>query len=152
VRHLKVRDIMSTELITLDEDEDLDLADEMMRLGRVRHLPVVQGGRLVGLVSEKDLLRVQVSSLADLSAAESHDINRRIPVRDVMTHEVHAVDPEMPVLEAARLMLHTKLGCLPVVEHGLLIGIVTEGDFVQLVVDALASNAAEEATHDDDRR
>lgn len=131
---------MSTELITLEEEEDIDLADEMMRLGRVRHLPVVQGSRLVGLITQRDLLRIQVSSLADLSPDESHDINRRIQARDIMNHQVRTVEPDTSVLEAAKLMRHNQYGCLPVVHKDALLGIVTEADFVQLIIDALESN------------
>ena len=142
MHRLKVRDLMSTELITLDEDEDLDLADEIMRLGRIRHLPVVRGSELVGLVTHRDLLRAQVSVFADLSPDETHELNRRIRVREIMNRQVRTIDPDATALEAARLMRTNHFGCLPVVEKGRLVGILTEADFVQLVIDALVNEEA----------
>ena len=69
-----VGDLMSSELVTLAEHESLDLADEIMKLARIRHLPVVNNNRLVGLVTHRDLLRAQVSSLTELSDEEREEL------------------------------------------------------------------------------
>lgn len=128
-----VRDLMTTDVVTLDADESLLLADDVMRLGRIRHLPVVEGRRLVGLVTHRDLLRASVSSLAGLSRSEEASIKRAIPVREVMQMEVTTIAADKPALDAARLLLERKLGCLPVIgEDGSLVGILTEADFVTL--------------------
>jgi len=128
-----VRDLMSRDVVTLDANESLLLADDVMRLGRIRHLPVVEDGRLVGLVTHRDLLRASVSSLAGLSRSEEATIKRAIPVREVMSRDPLTIAPDRPALEACRILLDRKLGCLPVVDAGgRLVGIVTEADFVSL--------------------
>lgn len=130
---LLVRDLMTADVVTLDLDENLLLADDVMRLGRIRHLPVVSEHRLVGLVSHRDMLRASVSSLAGLSHSEDASIKQAIPVREVMRHEVVTIGPDRPALEACELLLARKLGCLPVVdEESRLVGIITEADFVEL--------------------
>jgi CBS domain-containing membrane protein len=138
MHRLQVADIMSTELVTLEEDETLQLAETVMRHGRIRHLPVISEGRLVGLVTHRDLLRTQVSSLADLSPEERADIKLSIQVREIMSTEVKTVPPDMPVLEAAKIIKSNKYGCLPVTEKGRLVGIITEADFIDLVIRALS--------------
>ncbi|WP_373047714.1 CBS domain-containing protein [Vulgatibacter sp.] len=129
----RVRDLMTRDVVTLDVDESLLLADDVMRLGRIRHLPVVRGGTLVGLVSHRDMLRASVSSLAGLSRSEEASIKRAIPVRECMAREVVTVGPDETALGACKLILDRKLGCLPVVDdQRRLVGILTEADFVQL--------------------
>jgi CBS domain-containing protein len=131
-----VRELMTRDVVTLDVDESLLLADDVMRLGRIRHLPVVDssaGDVLVGLVSHRDMLRASVSSIAGLSRIEEASIKRAIPVRQVMALEVITVGPDESALAACSLILERKLGCLPVVdEHRRLVGIITEADFVEL--------------------
>lgn len=142
---LKAKDLMATELITLDKSETLDLADEIMRLARVRHLPVLDEGRLAGLVTHRDILRAQVSALAGLSRDQSRELEAKVPVTEIMTSGVRSVAPDTPAVEVARLMRDHKFGCVPVVEGDRLVGIVTEADFLDLVVRAL-DDAAPKAT------
>ncbi len=137
MNRLMVKDIMSTDLVTLEEDEDLDLADSAMKYGRIRHLPVVRGKRLVGLITHRDLLRAQVSSLADLSPEENSEVNVGIKAHDVMQENVTAIGPATPILEAARIIKNNKYGCLPVVDDKNLVGIVTEADFISLIIRVL---------------
>lgn len=134
---LKVRDIMSTDLVTLKEDDDLGLAENVMRFGRIRHLPVVTSGKLVGLVTHRDILRAQISSLADLPLAERNEIKLSIPAREIMKKDVETISPDETVLGAAKILKENKYGCLPVVNSNKLIGIITEADFIDLVIRAL---------------
>ncbi|AKU93304.1 CBS domain-containing protein [Vulgatibacter incomptus] len=130
---MKVRDLMTRDVVTLEAGENLLLADDVMRLGRIRHLPVVENGRLVGLISHRDILQASVSSLAGLSRAEDASIKKSIPAREVMKREVTTIGPDEPALVACSIVLDRKLGCLPVVDaEGALVGIVTEADFVEL--------------------
>ena len=134
---MKVRDLMTTRVETLEPDDDLDLANALMRLERSRHLPVLANGDLIGLVSDRDILRAQVSSLARMSEEELRCSNMRIKVSEVMTHDVETIGPDVPAREAARRMRLRKIGCLPVVENGCLVGIVTVSDFLDAAIEAL---------------
>ncbi len=122
----KVADLMTRELVTLEETDDLGLAEALVDLVRVRHLPVVHGGRLVGLVTHRDLLR-----------ALAEGKNRRVTAADVMRREVRTVTPHTPLREAGEAMLDYKIGCLPVVEDGKLVGIVTEADLVKFALEVI---------------
>jgi CBS domain-containing membrane protein len=146
MRELEVRDIMSTELVTLEETEDLSLADTIMALARIRHLPVVRDGALVGLVTHRDLLRAQATRLQAWSDAVEPGLESPVPVADIMVREVRTVTPQTAVLDAARTIEADKLGCLPVVEGNELVGIVTEADFVSLVIEALEESRAQQDT------
>lgn len=140
MRMITVSDMMSTMLITLSPNDDLSLAEDIMRLGRIRHVPVVEAdGALAGLVTHRDLLAAAVTKLAGLSHDEDKLFKRSILAHEVMTRAVRSVSPDTTALEAAVIMRENQFGCLPVVEGGALVGIVTEADFIDLVIDALKS-------------
>ena len=128
-----VGDLMTRDVVTLRRDESLDIADNIMTLGRIRHMPVVDAeGRVVGVVSQRDLYRSALVNSLGVSAAEGRAAMKTVRVDDVMSAPVRSVESDTPLAEAAREMLHHKLGCLPVVEAERLVGILTEADFVQL--------------------
>ncbi len=134
-RHMKVRELMSRELVTLTEDETLAHAERCMARGRIRHLPVVRGRVLVGLVTHRDLLAASFSVFADVDSGEQRRVFATIPVNELMHHNVVTVGPDLPVAEAARILMRNKYGCLPVVEEGgVLVGMLTEADFLRLTV------------------
>ena len=136
---MKVSDIMSTDVITLIEDETLAHAKSCMDRGRIRHLPVVRGRRLVGLVTHRDLLAASFSIFAEVEPAEQRRVFVTIPVAEAMHRDVVTVRPDDSVAEVASILLDNKYGCLPVVdEAGDLVGIVTEADFLRLTVRLLA--------------
>lgn len=125
VRSISVGDFMSRDLVTLQESDDLALADKMLRLGGIRHLPVVRGGKLVGILTHRDLLSSAVTRPATSTLA-----------RDAMTPDPLTVAPSTSLVHAARVMLTNKFGCLPVCEpDGTLVGIITESDFVRFAAD-----------------
>jgi CBS domain-containing membrane protein len=131
---LTVADIMTREVITLAEDDTLSDARACMEQGRVRHLPVVREGKLVGLVTHRDLLAASFSVFAQVSPREEHRLFARIPVRELM-HDAVSATPGTRVREAAGVLLANQFGCLPVVDEvGRLVGIVTEADFLRLAV------------------
>jgi CBS domain-containing membrane protein len=116
---LAVRDVMTREVLTVAPEEAADLGAQIMSLGRIRHLPVVEAdGRLVGMLSQRDVLRVEAGRTAG----------------DVMTRDVRTVAPDTSLLEAAETMQRFKIGSLPVMEDGRLVGILTEADFVDLAI------------------
>jgi CBS domain-containing protein len=123
-----VRDLMQTDVVTLNADDHLDLADDIMSLGRIRHLPVLAEGKLVGLLSQRDLYRAAISSLLQLNRATQQEWLAKVPVRAVMTTNVVTVAPGEPSRKAVGLMLERKIGCLPVVDQGELVGLLGESD------------------------
>jgi CBS domain-containing protein len=117
---------MSTDLFTVTEDEVIDLVASLMDWKYIHHVPVEDGeNRLVGLVTHRKLLRY----LAQNQGQE----RRPVPVREVMVSKnLITVAPDTPSLEAIRLMKGHRIACLPVVEDGLLVGIITERDFLKM--------------------
>jgi CBS domain-containing protein len=125
---MRVRDLMQRDVVTLRAGDSLDLADDIMRLGRIRHLPVVSGERLVGILSQRDLFRAAVSSLLQLKRAAEREWLAAVPVESVMTSPVTTAHPDDSVRQAVGVMLERKIGCLPVVEDGRLVGLLAESD------------------------
>ncbi len=134
---------MTREPVTISPDASLDEALELMRQKRVRRLPVLdEEGRLVGIVSEMDLLYASPSPVTTLSVFEMHYLLGRIRVGDVMTKEVITVTEQTPLEEAARIMADNKIGGLPVVDGGQLIGIITETDLFKIFLELLGAREA----------
>ncbi len=123
---LSVRDVMSTELVTVGLAEPARRAWETMRDRRIRHLPVMEKGRLVGILSDRDLRPVLLSpGLAGATVGE------------LMTERPTTIRPESTVEDAASLLVVKKIGCLPVVEGDRLVGIITETDLLAVLVELL---------------
>ena len=132
---MTVRDLMSTDLVTLTEDETLADAQRCMARGRIRHLPVLRGRTLVGLLTHRDLLSASFSIFAEVDANEQRRIFGNVPVVEAMHRDVVTVPSTMAVSKAAHILLDNKYGCLPVIEEsGEMVGIVTEADFLRLTV------------------
>jgi CBS domain-containing protein len=130
-----VGEIMQTEVAALSPGERLDLADDAMRLGRVRHIPVVEAGRIVGTVSSHDVLAASLAGVLDHAESDRRALLRRVEVEAVMSHEIVAIDPETTLREAAELLVTHKIGCLPVVRPDrTLLGLVTETDLLRAVL------------------
>jgi CBS domain-containing protein len=135
MKELKVRDLMTADPTTLKRNDTLTLADDIMRLGRIRHLPVVDDdGQLVGIVSQRDLFRDALAQALGYGRHAHREILDTLSVKKVMTSDLLLTTrPDTSLVEAAIVMRERKIGCLPVVENGRLIGILTEGDFVALI-------------------
>jgi CBS domain-containing membrane protein len=140
VQDVKVADLMTRKVITLHREQSLTLADELMRLDRIRHLPVVDdAGALVGLVTHRDLLAAHFSSLNHLDLEAHTDLQLAIPVGRIMTREVWSVRADTPAVDTAQLLHDNHFGCAPVVdEQRHIVGIITEADFLRLVLEMLA--------------
>lgn len=129
---MRVRDIMSTPVEFLEVGDSLDLARHLMQAGRIRHIPVVDGEqRLIGLVTHRKLIGAWVGH-GDPMRERPAEIAREIPVDMLMETDVLTTTPDAPAATAARLIETRKIGCLPVLDKGKLVGIVTEADFVRL--------------------
>jgi CBS domain-containing protein len=132
---LKVRDVMTAEVTTLKRNDKLTLANDVMQLGRIRHLPVLDddGERLAGIVSQRDLFRGALAQALGYGQHASRKLLDTFAVKDIMATDVITTSPDTPLVDAARVLMERKIGCLPVVDNGRLVGIITEGDFVALV-------------------
>lgn len=134
-----VKHIMSTPVVTFFAEQTLPLAEDVMAIHRFRHLPVVDSDyRLVGLVTQRDLLRGQISVLTGLSESERRARQEEIRIRQLMTRDVWTVTPETLASHAGQTLLDHKYSCVPVVDaDGVLRGILTERDFLRFAIKAL---------------
>lgn len=129
---MKVKDLMQTDVATLRPGDALDIAEDIMGMGRIRHLPVVQAnGRLVGIVSQRDLLKASISSVIHAPPSKQQQWLSKIPIREVMSKSVVAVEADADIEEAVNTLLIEKFGCLPVVEGKKLVGMLTETDLLR---------------------
>jgi CBS-domain-containing membrane protein len=134
-----VKDIMSRDIVTFFAEQTLPLAEDIMKIRRFRHLPVIDdAGRLAGLVTHRDLMQAQVSSLSGLTAEQRRARQEDIKVKAIMTRDVCTTSPGSSAAAAGRMLLEHRFGCLPVVDdRGRLVGIVTERDFLTYAVNHL---------------
>lgn len=140
---MKVRDIMHTSVITLQSGAKLSIAEDIMTMGRIRHLPVVDGhARVVGIVTQRDLYKAAISSVLGFDPDKEHQWLGKVTVADVMTKEVVTVSAEAGVMDAVEKMLTLKIGCLPVVDaEGKPAGVLTETDCLRCFRDLLKMGA-----------
>ncbi len=130
-----VKDVMKTQLVTLNADSKLGFANDIMYLGRIRHLPVVKGEDIVGILTQRDLYRSSLTSILT-NWKENKEFLDSIKVSEVMTKNVVTVAPDAKIEEAAQIMIDKKVGALPVVrDKNKLVGLITETDVLQFFVD-----------------
>ena len=132
-RQLTVADAMTKDPVTLGPEDTLIRAVEVMRKQRIRRIPIVIGGALVGLLAEGDLKRAQPSALSD-SEEEFHRVMGSTQISRIMIQNPITVTDTTPLLEAARTLHTTKYGALPVMREGRLAGILTDNDLVGRLV------------------
>lgn len=127
---LLVSELMSSNLLTLRENASVGRAHAEMKLGRIRHFPVVsRAGEVIGVVSSLDVAK----------ALAVDGRGRALPVKDIMTARVQTVGEDVPAWQAARILRQKKIGSLPVVNSdGALVGIITDSDFLEVAEKALA--------------
>lgn len=132
---MRVCDVMTREVYTLRHDKKVNIVKEIMDWANVRHVPIVdEEHRVVGLVTHRDLLRASISALdSSVPVSERGQHLWQIPVSELMCTEVRTISPDMSVRHTARIMREDKIGCLPVVDDGKLVGIVTEADLLALI-------------------
>jgi CBS domain-containing protein len=135
--HRTVAQLMSTDLFTVRPDDLADLAANVMNWRHIRHVPVEDDeGRLVGLISHRDLLRLLAQGLLT-----RHE--KAVTVKEIMKRDLVTVAPETPTLEALGMMRRCQVGCLPVVERGRLVGLVTAYDFLSLAAEVIEQQLRE---------
>ena len=129
-----VRDCMTRQVFTVRSDKKLIAVREIMNWAHVRHVPVVDArGTLVGIISHRDLLYAAISSAAAVSEVERTQHLWTVPIEKIMRTDVQTIGPDDSVRQAATLMRRSKIGCLPVVAGGKMVGIVSEHDLLGIV-------------------
>ena len=128
-----VREIMMGSPVTLKPEDTLDLANDVISLGRIRHIPVLADGRLVGLLSERDLIGAAANQIFGLKQKSKSALLKTVLIKDIMKKKVVTVSPDTPIKDAAHLMATKKIGCVPVVTDGALVGLLTTTDILRYV-------------------
>ena len=132
-----VRKKMHKDLFTITKDERMTVAKKILKEKNIRHLPVVDGKKLVGLVTNMDIRKAEASPATSLEIRELHYLLDKLTVGEIMTRNVITISPDISVEEAAILLHDNKVGCLPVVEDGNLVGIITENDVMEILIEVL---------------
>lgn len=136
IRQLTVSHAMTPNPLTVGPEESLMHAVELMRLKRIRRIPVVKGDDLVGLVTAGDLKKAQPSALID-SQEDFDRVMEGTPVSRIMTRTLVTVEETASLIEATRTLHTTKFGALPVLRGGQLVGILTDSDLARSLVELL---------------
>ena len=124
--------------VSVDENDSMKKAMDLLRDREIRHLPVLKGGdRLVGIVSERDIKQASPSPATALEIREIYYLLDKVKVRQIMTRRPYTISSTAPIEEAALIMREKKIGCLPVVEDGRLVGILTETDILDAFIESM---------------
>ncbi len=130
---------MSHPIISITPDMPVHDALDMFKRERIRRAPVVKEGKLVGIVSDKDLLNASPSPATSLSIWELNYLLSKVTVSEVMTKKVMIVAEDTPIEEAARIMADNKIGGLPVMRDGHVVGIITETDLFKIFLEFMGA-------------
>lgn len=133
MKEIFIRDYMTSPAASIGKEARLLDAALMMRRSGFRHLPITDGERLVGIITDRDIQRFAPSLLGNVSQEEYNRIFEETPLERVMTKSLITVTPDMPIREAAAVLHDKKLGCVPVVEGQKLVGIITVTDLLRLL-------------------
>jgi CBS domain-containing protein len=128
---MQVSDLMATDVVTVDRNDDLRLVDDIMAERHIRHIPVIEDDIVVGLVSQRDVFKARMSSTMGYGEKGQRLFLQTILVKEIMSHPAMTVTPETSVQEAIDLLIDKGIGCLPVVQRDQLVGIVTKTNLLQ---------------------
>lgn len=131
--------MMQKQVITATPDMTLADVQRLMREHHIRHVPVVSGKRLVGIITDRDLREASPSPATTLSRGEIAYQLATTPIKQCMTQDVVWIGPDIDMVQATRLLLQRQCGCLPVVDNGTLVGIITELDCLRAFLDAVGN-------------
>jgi len=130
---------MSQPVISVEPETPVHDALAMFRKEHIRRAPVVKNGKMLGIISERDLLNASPSPVTSLSVWEMNYLLSKVTVKQVMTKKVTTVDANTPIEEAARIMADTKIGGMPVMRSGKLVGIITETDLFKVFLELMGA-------------
>ncbi|MFN3284110.1 MAG: CBS domain-containing protein [Pseudothermotoga sp.] len=134
-----VKDVMTQEVITVSPDSTFSEAMDLIRKKGIRRLPVVKDGKVVGIVTEKDLLSASPSQATTLDVWELTSLLNKLKIKQIMRKEVIHVHPNTPIEDAAKIMADKKIGSLVVLEEEKLVGIITESDIFKVFTNMLGA-------------
>ncbi len=135
-----VRTFMTAQVQTLSSKDRLLEAALLLRSSHIRHIPIVDESEIVGILSDRDIQRCAPSMLARVSAEEYNAVFEETLINRVMTREPLRISADAPLNEAVALLREKKLGCLPVVENGKLVGIITKADMLTALLRMLETS------------
>jgi acetoin utilization protein AcuB len=130
---------MSRPVISVSPEAPINDVLAMFRKEHISRAPVVKDGKMVGIVTENDLIHASPSSLTTLSVWEMHYLISKIKIKDVMTKKVVAVDRDTPIEEAARIMADKQIGGLPVMDDKKVVGLITETDLFKVFLELMGA-------------
>ncbi len=136
---MRVKDRMRRSLVSVAQSDTLDHALTTLKRFNIRHLPVVKGDHVVGIVSDRDVKKAAPSPFDYPTAEEFRAFTSAVSIKDIMTKEVITVAPLTPIEEAASLMSQKRIGALPVVQEGRLIGMLTETDVLGVMTEMMGA-------------
>lgn len=124
--------------VYVDENDSMKKAMDLLREHEIRHLPVLKDGeKLVGIVSERDIKQASPSPATALEIREIYYLLDKVKVKQIMARRPYTISPTAPIEEAALIMREKKIGCLPVIEEGRLVGILTETDILDAFIESM---------------
>jgi len=127
--------------VFVDEGDSMKKAMDLLKEHEIRHLPVLKDGeRLVGILSERDIKQASPSPATALEIREIYYLLDKVKVKQIMTRRPYTVSSSAPIEEAALIIREKKIGCLPVVDDGKLVGILTETDIIDAFIEAMGVN------------
>lgn len=135
MKNLLVKDWMATDVVTVEPKTRMLDAHQLMRNNKIRRVPVVHRGKVVGIITRSDVREAEPSDASSLNVWEINYLLNKLTVKDIMTKDVQTIRPGDTVKTAATLMHKLKIGALPVVdEKGKLVGILTESDIFRVLI------------------
>jgi CBS domain-containing protein len=132
---MQVREIMSKNIEVVDRNDNLRAVEERMATKQLRHLPVLEQGEVVGIVTQRDLFKAAMSSTMGYGEKAQQAYLQSVRVKEIMVYPVVTVAPDTSVAAAADILMNKGIGCLPVVEGQQLVGIVTKTDLLRCLRD-----------------
>ena len=133
-----VRDYMTPQPEALEASQQLLDAVLLLRKSGFRHIPVLDQGQLAGVISERDLWRFSPTMLIPLSQQDYNRVFEETSIGKVMTRDPQTIAPDAPLSQAVDLLIQNRLGCLPVMENDILVGIITVRDMLRALYDFVA--------------
>jgi acetoin utilization protein AcuB len=132
-----VKERMTKKLITATKEIDIESAYKLMRENSIRHLPVVEGKKLIGIVADRDIRQALLPWKSKKEEKEFYYFSKDVPISEIMAKDVITVEPDTDIEDAARLIHDHKFGALPVVDDGKLVGIITHMDILKIFIEIM---------------